>query len=533
MESGNADLSQARVDGPAEETRGHTRRDFLRGLTLQAAAGVPGMTLLGQLTQTPERRTPQDLAELRGLPGRGKRKFVAIQLGAQSLVDEGVDKCLDTLQETGGVNVLMPTVFTYGTGLAGRQAHDEPLPDHGVQAYDEIHGGSYAKVHPEFYNDSPVKDIRAPELGDFDVLADVIPKAKAKKMQVYALFEEAYNPVLMPGFEAVCEVDVYGRLGRTTCFNNPNARSFLTAMVSDWMTSNDLDGLMWESERQGPLNTVIGAHFNTMPKRASIHCFCQYCMRKGRDQGIDSERARTGYMELDRWVHETNSGPRSTDGTLVTFWRLLLQYPEILAWQSFWTRSQEEMYGLIYGTAKAIKPQAQVGWHIMHVITMSPFYSADVSYERLTHVSDFIKPCPYNNCAGPRLVQYVRNVQSTVFRDLTPDQVLEITYQIMGLSNEPSLAQLPTAGLSGASVGVETRKAIADVNGQVPIYPGIDIDIPTALNEKRTQPSDVKAATLAALEAGAPGVVLSRKYAEMKLTNIAGAKQALQNFGAL
>jgi hypothetical protein len=535
MESRNPDLAPADgVDMTAGETRGHTRRDFLKGLTLHAAAGASGITLLGQLTQSAERRTPEDLSKLRGVPGRGKGKFVAIQIGGRSFVDEGVNKCLDTLQETGGVNVLMPTVFTYGTGLAGRQVHDEPLPDHGVQAYDEIHGGSYAKVHPEFYNESPIKEIRAPELGDFDALADVIPKAQARKMQVYALFEEAYNPRLMPGFEAVCEVDLYGRLGRTTCFNNPNARNFLMSMVSDWMTSNDVDGLMWESERQGPLNNTIGAHFGSMAGRRSyINCFCQYCLRKGRDQGIDSERARTGYMELDRWVRETLSSPRSTDGTLVTFWRLLLQYPEIMAWERFWNRSQEEMYGIIYGTAKSIKPQAQVGWHIMHLITMSPFYSADVSYERLTHVSDFIKPSTYNNCAGPRLAQYIRNIQSTVFRDMTADQVLGMTYQMMGLSNEPSLAQLPTAGLSGASVGVETRKAIADVNGQTPIYPGIDIDIPTGLNEKRTQPADVKAATLAALEAGAPGVVLSRKYAEMKLTNIRGAKGALQDFGAL
>jgi len=42
----------------------------------------------------------------------------------------------------------------------------------------------------------------------------------------------------------------------------------------------------------------------------------------------------------------------------------------------------------------------------------------------------------------------------------------------------------------------------------------------------------VKAATLAALRAGAHGVILSRKYAEMKLTNIAGAKEALREFGA-
>ena len=123
------------------------------------------MTLLGQLTQGPEHRTAEEREALRGIPGRGKKKFVAIQLGGRSLVDEGVEKCLDTLQDTGGVNVLMPTVFTYGTGLAGRQAHDEPLPDHGVQAYDEIHGGSYAKVHAEFYGESPVKEIRAPELG--------------------------------------------------------------------------------------------------------------------------------------------------------------------------------------------------------------------------------------------------------------------------------------------------------------------------------------------------------------------------------
>jgi hypothetical protein len=106
-------------------------------------------------------------------------------------------------------------------------------------------------------------------------------------------------------------------------------------------------------------------------------------------------------------------------------------------------------------------------------------------------------------------------------------------YKILGLQGEPSLDKLPTSGLSGESVGVETRRAIADVEGSIPIYPGIDIDIPTGLNEKRTTPADVKAATLAALKAGAPGVILSRKYAEMKLTNIAGAKEAFREFGAL
>src|SRR5215472_14965110 len=142
--------------------------------------------------------------------------------------------------------------------------------------------------------------------------------------------------------------------------------------------------------------------------------------------------------------------------------------------------------------------------------------------------ADFLKPCAYNNCAGPRFARYIRNVHSTVFRDLAPDEVLEFHYRLLGYEHEASLDKLPTTGMSAQYVARETRRALADVNGAVPIYPGIDIDIPTALDEKRTQPSDVKAAVLAAFQAGAPGVVLSRKYAEMKLTNLAGAGDALR-----
>jgi hypothetical protein len=513
--------------------KGSSRRNFLKGITAAPAVALAGgESLLGQVTKPSSGEDSRQSSP--NQPGTKTKKFVAMQIGARSFVDEGVDKCLDTLQEKGGVNVLMATVFTYGTGLAGRQVHDEPLPDHGVKEYDQVHGGSFTKVHPEFYNDSVIKDIRAPELGDFDILADVIPKAKAKQMQTYALFEEAYNPRLIPNFEKVCEVDVYGKLGRSTCFNNPHARSFISSMVADWMTNNDLDGLMWESERQGPLNNTLGAHFGAIgPRRAGVSCFCDFCISKAKDVGINGQRAREGYIALDHWVSRTLSQSREADGTFIGLWRLFLEFPEILAWERFWYTSQEEMYGIIYGTAKAIKPRAQIGWHIMHLVTMSPFYCADTNYARLVHVSDYLKPSPYNNCAGPRLAQYIRNVQSTIFRDMTPDQVLEMHYKFFGLQGEPSLDKLPTSGLSGESVGVETRRAIADVQGAIPIYPGIDIDIPTGLNEKRTQPSDVKAATLAALRAGAPGVVLSRKYAEMKLTNIAGAGEALREFGAL
>jgi hypothetical protein len=272
---------------------------------------------------------------------------------------------------------------------------------------------------------------------------------------------------------------------------------------------------------------VLRADFSTNTKRA-ICCFCVHCIEKAREKGIHAERAREGYIALDQWANQPTGDARKRDGSFVTLWRLLLEYPEILAWDNFWFRSQEEVYGLLYGTVKEANANAQVGWHIMHLVAMSPFYRADQSYSRLAHVADFIKPSPYNNCAGPRFVQYVKNVQSTIFRDFTLDEVLEIQYKMLHLEGEPSLRELPTAGLSARYVGQETARAMADVQGTLPIYPGIDIDVPTAIDEKRTQPSDVKAAVLAAFQAGAPGVVLSRKYAEMRLTNLAGAGEALR-----
>lgn len=522
------------MDNGTEVGKETSRRDFLKttGMSSIAAALTAKQAFAGTMRGT----LAESAASGQAVGGSGSKpdeKFIAIQISAQSFVDEGVDKCLDTLQQKGGVNVIMPVAYSYGWELDGRQVHGRPLPDHGAQSYDEIRGGSYTAVHPEFYKESPILDgLRAPELGNFDIFADVIPKAKARGIKTYALFAEDYNPAFIPNFEKIAEVDVYGKIGRNSCHNNPGLRSFLVSLVQDWFSSNELDGMMWESERQGPLGTALRASFGT-GTHTSICCFCSYCLEKGHQQGINVQRAREGYMALDRWVNEPASESRKSDGSFITLWRLFLEYPEIIAWHNFWFHNQEELYGLLYGTVKGVNPKARVGWHIMHLVTLNPFYRADQNYARLAHAADFLKPCPYNNCAGPRFAQYIRNVQSTIFRDFSPQEVLSLHYKILGYEGEEaSLDKLPVAGLSARYVGRETARAIADVQGAVPIYPGIDIDLPTAMTDKQTEPSDVKASVLAAFHAGAPGVVLSRKYSEMKLTNLAAVREALNELGA-
>ena len=240
----------------SDSLTGHTRRNFLKR---SAAALTVAMTSGAAEGVSEEVPGP-------GVVSSGK-PFMGIQVGAVSFVDEGVDRVLDIFQERAGVNALMLAVFTYGRGIAGRQVPGQPFPDHGVQRYDagEFHGGDYAAVHPQFYSHSAFKSFRAPDLGDFDLLAAVVPKARARNIKSFCWFEDAFNPRLFDNFEAMAEVDVHGRPTGQTCQNNPYLREFLASLIEDWAKSYEVDGIMWGSERQGPLNRAIGASHGGFP----------------------------------------------------------------------------------------------------------------------------------------------------------------------------------------------------------------------------------------------------------------------------
>ncbi len=195
-------------------------------------------------------------------------------------------KCLDVLQERACVNTLFLAVFTYGRGIAGRQIPGQPLPDHGKQEYDlNYHGGNFATPHPQYYKNTVIKAAHAPDHGDLDILAEVLPAAKKRGMKVICWMEDVFRPDL-PNIEKVQERDLYGRNMETLCVNNPNYRNFFTGLVEDFARSYDIDGIMWGSERQGALSDSLGATHDTPPiDPGNVTCFCEFCQQ-------ESERAR-------------------------------------------------------------------------------------------------------------------------------------------------------------------------------------------------------------------------------------------------
>src|SRR5262249_20083178 len=159
-------------------------------------------------------------------------KMIGIQVGAVSFVDEGVTKVLDIFQEAASINTLFIATFTYGRGIAGRQVPGQPLPDHGKQEYDTdtFKGGSYTRVHPQYYRNTVIKEFRAPDFGDYDVLEAVIPEARKRGMKTICWFEDVWSPNV-PGMAQAQEKRFDGSNPNTLCFNKPNYRNWLLRCV--------------------------------------------------------------------------------------------------------------------------------------------------------------------------------------------------------------------------------------------------------------------------------------------------------------
>jgi hypothetical protein len=261
-----------------------------------------------------------------------------------------------------------------------------------------------------------------------------------------------------------------------------------------------------------------------------VTCFCEHHQKAAKERGFQFSRAKEGFEKLSQFVKAAREDQRPNDGYFVEFWRLLLDYPELLAWEKLWTDSKHAVYADIYNAARKSRPGVQVGFHIWHVNSFSPFFRAEQNYSEFAKAADFLKIVVYNNCGGPRYAGYIDNVASTILHDVPKDEVLRLNNEWLGYTNEATLDKLPTAGLSANYVASEARRALADVQDKCKIYPGIDIDVPTSLGQKKTSPEDVFASTTAALKAGADGVLFSRKYSEMRLANLSAGGDACREF---
>lgn len=463
-------------------------------------------------------------------------KTIGIQIGPDSFVDEGTDKVLDILQQRAAVNTLYLSTFTYDRGITGRQTATATLPDHGMAESAErfFHGGNFATPHAQFYKNTAIKGekLKAPDFGKLDILTEVLPKAKKRGMKVVCSVQDGFNyPDDMPFVKDFAEVDLMERKSGAMCFYQPDVKEFWKAVATDLCSSYPIDGILLFNERNGPLLNAIGVSHHQAIESAGVTCFCEHHQKAAEQHGINFKRAKEGYNLLNQYVQNSLDGKRPSDGYYVEFARLLQEYPEIMAYNQLFDLGKHQVLKEVYTAVKGVRKDLEVGFHIEHTNSFNPLYRAARSYEELATMADFLKVVVYNNCGGERYRNFIRNISSTVFRDVPPEELMLMNNHLLNYANEASIDDLPMAGLSSDYVMRETQRAKQGVKGKSRILPGIDINIPTGKNSRKQSPEDAYAATMAAFKGGADGVILSRKYSEMWLANLAAAGKAIRDAG--
>ena len=477
------------------------------------------------------------LGGVSGAPAR----TVAIQFGAVSLIDEGIGRVLDIFQERAGVNTLMPAVFSFSGGTAGRQSKDQPLPDHGKQAYDtDLRGGNFARVHPQYYKDTAVdpKLTQAPDHPKFDVLENLLPAAHKRGMKVIGLIQDDF-PEKFPNADKFMERDFNGATCETLCKNNPYYRNFLAGLVEDFTRSYDIDGLMFVCEQTGAFSNTLGSRLRGRRRGlpGTRGCFCEFCREKARKQGIRFDRVLTAFGELEKFVAAGRARRRPVDGYYVALWRLMLKYPELLQWEHFFHEGVREAYAVMHQRVKSVRPGARFGLHIWHNFTLSPLYRAEQDLAEMAKCSDFFKVALYHNCGGPRMATYIDSVSETIYGDVPPEELLQFHYRVLGYSGVP-YGRLRLGPIGGDYVYRESKRSVEGVgDAGTPVWTGIDVDIPIQSDDLDKQKSptvgqstraSVREAVRQALRAGVQGIVISRKYSEMRLDSLSGVGDAIK-----
>ncbi len=447
--------------------------------------------------------------------------FVSVHTSASSFIDEGVDAVLDNIQTLAKANTVTVIPHSFNPEIIDRP---ERHSGHGGRLPHRSAGGYFASPNPEYYKGIALGDARVKEdmFAGFDVMAETIPRARARGLGVHLYIMESASTGgrqrNVAGFPRLLEVDAHGRRAVLPCVNHPDYRAWKLALIEDLYKSYDFDGLLWGVERWGPLHIALSGDTPT--------CFCAHCGALARNAGLDWARTIEGYRALGLAMNDWRQAGVGSDVPFMSFMRLILKYPELIAWEARWTESYLSLHREIYGTAKWLAPEKPFGLGIWHYYFINPLLHAEWDLADFAASADFLRPILYHLPEGARINHYLDILRDGLFSHRAAQDLWDSFSQVLGL-DLPPVSGISTSGLPAEYVaqGVRiVRLASADLR---PVYAGIGIDVPEQGLDRDMTADDIYRALAAAASAGADGITISRNYAEMRLESLAAVGDAL------
>jgi hypothetical protein len=112
-----------------------------------------------------------------------------IQVGPHTILDEGIERTLDRIQDAAAINVVMPYSHAYNNALVkplrARADHGVPLTDNVGRKFPLV----YVRTHEQYYTHTTLRHQiidNTFEHHDRDLFAELVEPARRRGMKVYA-----------------------------------------------------------------------------------------------------------------------------------------------------------------------------------------------------------------------------------------------------------------------------------------------------------------------------------------------------------
>jgi hypothetical protein len=298
---------------------------------------------------------------------------VATSLYAWDLLDEGVERILDNVQE------LALSNSTYLVALM----HDEkrPLTDfyypHNPRrlVYWTEDSRAYWQPNPAAYSQSRVQPRLTDndELKGRDWLQELIDASRRRNMYTGAELSHTWidKERVKEEFPDIVQRNIHGNpIDQRMCFNHPDVRSYGIALYTDLVANYDIDMVQtcvrgfaetgptwWRGQTLTEIERLLHVTFGG--------CFCEHCERKARNQyGIAWDEV----VERLRWIadgFDRFNARQAFDLALLTnssasVTSLLIDTPELYTWLKFRSDSLTEFYAEIYAACHAVRDNIDV-----------------------------------------------------------------------------------------------------------------------------------------------------------------------------
>ncbi len=437
--------------------------------------------------------SPASISSSLPLP-TSRTSFCGIQVDPPSLRDQDYGEVLDRVQSLTPLNAIL------------------------------LFHGNQVRFSPDHHGGTPFRQPQRNLGPNGEDILDRLEKAgEPRNVGLYVgIGEEKWGyHADYPGYSAIAIVDCYGRTGRLSCVNHPVWRAFQLACIEDMVREHPfLAGLMFMHERNCALSTV----FNPAQWQAGRNpwCFCPHCRALGAEKGIDAQRARMGYQHLLELFEPGRDKP--VDGYFLSFWRALLEYPEILAWEKLMYDSLHDYRAAVAGTARMVKQEIEIGFHFQNATsTYDFFWRAGDNIKRVVEYADWVKPCVYPAVSGLRYHRGFRAFHSNLLADMPEDVAHAFLASVFTRDRSIGADMLSKEYKHDASdeaqgtfpmewVRLEVERLVK--TSSKPVYAGLGIGVPGG--EKVETPEYIAECTQACYDGGAHGMLLSRHLSEMR-----------------